>query len=172
MSFPHGEREDGDPGRHRPMSATHDNALLPTLFSMMDTHRLGSLLTASPRGSVALGVTPSMPAPAGSWCGSAGVVFPRDTYVPPRSRGGYERTGCAPSPHGSPAEHDSRPLASARGPSVLRARAISGQPPDGLDRRSRRRVNGPRLRYGPEHLRSLRMFFSLVVRGAAGIRLE
>lgn len=120
-SFAMGTANVGDPGRHRPMSATHDSVI------KTGTHRPGTLHSVFPHLAVAR-ASRRYRQPRRSRLHHEGVFVPRSVSA---------RTEHASSPAGSPAERDSsRPPAS---PAALPRKACSstGQPPDGLDLRHR-----------------------------------
>lgn len=117
-----------DPGRFRPMSATHDSVF------KMGTRSPGTLLCAFPRASVARGITPlSQPRRARPLCGRRCLPSAACSRVPSMLR---RPRVSRQNAHGSNDPRWVRPPALPRvPPSPKRARV--GVPPDGLDLRHR-----------------------------------
>lgn len=138
-SFAMGTANAGDPGRHRPMSATHDSVF------KTGTLRPGTLHSVFPHLAVARASRRSSQ-PRRSRLHHEGVLFPRSVSA---------RTEHASSPAGSPAERDSsRPPAS---PAALPRRSVfeHGAAPRWSRPASPGRVNDLGSVDGPKHLRLL-----------------
>jgi len=120
--FAMGTADGSDPGRHRPMSATHDSVFKTGNPSSrhtplgVPTPRGGSRFTASePASAFAAAVTGALSSPA---------AFPRVPRMLRHPRDPRQNATCR--------VHQRRPR-----PSRAKARSSSGQPPDGLDLRHR-----------------------------------
>lgn len=135
-SFAMGTANAGDPGRHRPMSATHDSVF------KTGTLRPGTLHSVFPHLAVAR-ASRRFSQPRRSRLHHEGVLFPRSVCA---------RTEHASSPAGSPAERDSsRPPAS---PAALPRRSVfeHGAAPRWSRPASPGRVNDLGSVDGPKHL--------------------
>jgi hypothetical protein len=140
-----GTADGSDPGRHRPMSATHDSVFKTSNPSSRHT----PLGVPTPRGGSRF--TASEPASAFAAASHGGIVLPRSVSA---------RTENASSPAGSPAERDlSRPPAS---PAALpRQSALElGAAPRWSRPASPCRVNDTDSVDGPKHLQLPSHFLS------------